>query len=70
MSSYQIDNQNDFIKYKGETFKLSKVKMILKNNGAEMFNAISCPNEIKYILTEEAKNVLRNLADKNMSGKK
>jgi hypothetical protein len=69
MSSYQIDIQKNIIKYKGETFKLSEIKTILKNTGAEMFISISCPNEIKYVLTEEAKSVMSNLAGKDITRK-
>ena len=70
MPSYQIDIQKNIIKYKGETFKLSEIKTILKTTGAEMFASISCPNEVKYALTEEAKSVLNNLVGKNITGKK
>ncbi len=64
MSSYQIDKQKNIIKYNGEIFKLNEVKSILKNNNIEMFKTISCPNEIKILLTEEAQSFLNSLAEK------
>jgi len=65
MPSFEIDKQKNIIKYEGDKFKLDEVKAILKDRKAEMFNTITCPNEIKYVLTEEAKNVLRSLSNKN-----
>ncbi len=64
MSSYQVDKKKNIISYDGKIFNLAEVRSILKSKNIEMFKTISCPNEIKFVLTEEAKSILILLAEK------
>lgn len=64
MPSYQVDKKKNIISYDGKIFNLAEVRSILKSKNIEMFKTISCPNEIKFVLTEEAKSILILLAEK------
>ena len=63
MSEYRIDKSKNQIIYDGESFEIAEIKSLLKRNNAEMYKVISCPGEIKYVLTEEALFVLRQKKD-------
>ncbi len=65
MPSYEIDKKNNTIKFEGERFDLQKIKDLLKESGASLYETIACPGEVKFKLSKEALTVLRNLKEKN-----
>ena len=69
MADYKINiNKNEII-YNGISFKVDELKLHLKKHGAELFKTITCPGKIKYVLTEEAKMLIRQKkGDSNASG--
>ncbi len=69
MAEYKINENKNEIVFEGAYFKLSEIKTILKKSNVELFRAITCPGEIKYALSEEAKSLMRQIKkDKNASG--
>jgi len=65
MAEYKINKDSNEIIFEGVTFKLDEVKLLLKKQNAELYSAITCPGEIKFTLSREAKIILRQLKESN-----
>jgi len=65
MSVYKIKEAANEIIFEGRVFKLSEIQSILQRAGKQLYDTVTCPNEVRYLLSDEAKNILRHAIDFN-----
>ena len=65
MPNYTIDKKTNKIFFEGESFDVDEIKDILSKYNYELFKTITCPGEVKYTLSHEAKQLMRTLSQKN-----
>ncbi len=63
MAEYKINKNSNEIIFEGVAFKLNEIKLLLKKQNTELYSVITCPGEIKYTLSREAKILLRQLKE-------
>lgn len=63
MSDYTINNNKNELLFDGETFNLSEINSLLKKHNVELFTTITCPGEVKYSLSKEARIILKQLKE-------